>query len=63
MKSQSFALQGGWYLAFIVDDYNHLNIYISNDDERHIYSIESVQGDGESGNQLAFRFTTDFTEK
>jgi hypothetical protein len=63
MKAGTFALEGGWFLAMVVDDDNHLNVYVSNNDDSQIHSIESGQGDGSPGEQLGLRFTTDDIEQ
>ena len=47
----------GWNITCLIDDDNHLNIYITNEFSNEIYEIETGQGDG-IGEQLAQRFTT-----
>jgi len=52
----------GWVLSWLVDDDGHLNLYITNTDGSPIHEIETGQGDGEAGGQLALRFTTEQIE-
>lgn len=49
---------GDWNVQAIVDDDGHLNVYITNDKSGEIEQIETGQGDGIDGEQLAQRFTT-----
>lgn len=56
-------LKGGWNVDTYVDDDNHLNIYITNSDGTTINDIDTGQGDGVDGEQLALRLTTEGIEK
>ena len=47
-----------WKVAHIVDEDNHLNIYVTKGNKDNIIPIETGQGDGEDGEQYALRFTT-----
>lgn len=60
MKEQkTVELCDGWVVTLLVDDDGHLNVYITNDFcDEDIMEIESGQGDGTVGDQLALRFTT-----
>jgi hypothetical protein len=51
-------LENGWTVDPVIDDDGHLNIYINNNDMTDISDVESGQGDGTNGEQLALRFTT-----
>lgn len=55
-------MKNGWHLSAIVDDDGHLNVYVTHDSGETIREIETGQGDGEFGEQLAFRMTTDGIE-
>jgi hypothetical protein len=55
--------KSGWRVKVLEDDDNHLNIYIENEDETTIHDIDTGQGDGTEGEQLALRFTTDDIER
>ena len=59
----SLPLASGWMITAIVDSDQHLNIYIENTESDSIYEIETGQGDGENGEQLALRFTTETIEE
>ena len=60
MKNEPFKIESeGWTVNVLIDDDNHLNIYIENEDGTNINQIETGQGDGDDGDQLATRFTTD----
>lgn len=52
-----------WKVTIIEDDDKHLNIYIEANNVTDIHEIETGQGDGKEGEQLALRFTTDKIEK
>ena len=52
-----------WKVSGIVDNDGHLNLYIISGDGSDIYEIETTQGDGKDGEQLALRFTTEKIEQ
>lgn len=49
---------GNWEVDIIEDTDGHLNIYIENIRKSDIIQIDTGQGDGINGEQLALRFTT-----
>lgn len=63
MNTGNFALVGGWHLTVVIDSDNHLNIYVSNDDESEILFAESEQDEGCNGEQLAISITTENIER
>lgn len=49
------AMAGGWTVCVMVDDDNHLNIYLENETDPNIVEIDTGQ---DTDTQLARRFTT-----
>jgi hypothetical protein len=47
-----------WDVTLIVDEDGHLNVYVLNNNSEEVTEIETGQGDGVDGEQLALRFTT-----
>ena len=47
-----------WKVAHIVDEDNHLNVYITKGNKDNIIQITTGQGDGDDGEQYALRLTT-----
>ena len=48
----------GWKVVEMVDDDNHLNVYLEHIDVTDILEIDTQQGSGKNGEQMALRFTT-----
>ena len=61
-SSGEILLSNGWKVLAAVDSDGHLNVYVENGGET-ISQIESDQGGGCDGEQLALRFTTDDIEE
>jgi hypothetical protein len=57
-QTETVQLAKGWSLQGLVDDDGHLNVYVTNSDGTDIIDVETGQGDGTDGDQLALRFTT-----
>ncbi len=58
-------LENGWEIVACVDSDGQLNVYVENKttDDETIREVETEQGDGTQGEQLALRFTTNRIEK
>jgi hypothetical protein len=52
-------LSNGWNVDCCVDDDGDLNIYVTNDYTKNINEIDTGQGDGLDGEQLAIRLAAD----
>ncbi len=60
---QKMWLDYGWQVSLVVDDDGHLNLYVNNFDSSAILEVDTGQGDGSPGEQLAIRLTTESIEE
>jgi hypothetical protein len=59
---KTLRLESGWALAAIVDDTNHLHLYISNNDKSAVYEADSDPAQAKD-REYVVELTTEFIEK
>ena len=62
-KSTKFEMAGGWYVQIVVDDDNHINVWLSNIDGTPVHDVgEDLSCDCPDEPEWGARFTTDGIE-